>query len=309
MANGSIRAGDETRFITTSDDPAELVNFGIGDLRLGVEAQSGSLISRGRVILLDLATVEGTIQSGAEVLLGTGATVSGAISQNADISLPPFPSIDNEWPATSQGSVLLKAGDTQLIEPGAFDLVRVPPNATLVLESGTYYFDSLDVRPRAVVRAEGEVTIEVRTGAVLRSSFVDEGGGIVPVTLRYRGLAPLGLVSAFDGSVLAPKADLSIGSGHARSFTGMFYAKTIDVRPGVTVRLGQPATIMSFSFKSGRIDADSANSPNEASAYGTCSFSPGRMNSTGGLCCALMVLFLVRRRKISSNGASVRRYD
>jgi len=71
-----------------------------------------------------------------------------------------------EFPDDGSENVRVNPFEHQRLEPGAYKRIRVQPHATLVLESGTYFVESMVVQPGASAvldAASGPIRIYVRT--------------------------------------------------------------------------------------------------------------------------------------------------
>lgn len=231
QANSSLIVSDHSRVTLGSSGFGTLVNSGTSQTQLGVEAFSGDVLSSAPVELRDRGHVEGFVRSAGQVVARSGATISGPTFQGAPVgALPPFPSL----PAivAGSGNIDVQPDQVRNLSPGAYGNVAVKSRARLVLSGGTYSFASLQIEPQAIVQHSAPTTLLVSSSFSYRGSF--SGPGLV--TIGYGG-NDTALEAPFDGEVIAPLALLRIGAaGSGQVFTGTYSARSIEVRPDVTVR-------------------------------------------------------------------------
>jgi hypothetical protein len=98
-AGRSLRVADRARFRSASGALAPLVNYGTEPVDVGVEAQTGSIVSRGSVTLRDRSTVQGSVRIQGGLTRLNQTTITGDIRTETPVSLPPPPVIDGPWPA------------------------------------------------------------------------------------------------------------------------------------------------------------------------------------------------------------------
>jgi hypothetical protein len=85
---------------------------------------------------------------------------------------------------------------------------------------------------------------------------------IAIVMRRLRRAGALALYAPFRGTILAPGRDLVVGTANGMTFTGSFYARSIDVTPGSTlvcdptIAPQTPTTCSNGVLNSGETDID-----------------------------------------------------
>jgi hypothetical protein len=113
--------------------------------------------------------------------------------------------------------------------------VTVNSGGTLVLGTGDFFFTNLTINAASTVRATPTTRVFVRSFFTAQSPILAASGTAVqPIFLGYGGTF-LQLSAAFNGTLVAPNAQLFLGTGAGVTFTGAFYAQTIDLRPGSTL--------------------------------------------------------------------------
>jgi hypothetical protein len=206
--------------------------------RCRVEAQTGSIVSRGSVTLRDRSSVQGSVRIQGALTRLNQTTITGDIRTETPVSLPPPPVIDGPWPTVSQPGFSVEPNTVRSIAAGAFGTVSVKSGATLILAAGTYYFEALHLEPQARVKVDPSTLIELLSGFTHRGNFVGsttDGAPVASATVRYRGAAAVSLESAFIGSILAPNAALTLGGMSGTQYEGRFFARDLELRPDVTI--------------------------------------------------------------------------
>lgn len=226
-----IQLGDRVQLQSSPNLPALLVNWGTNALDVGTDTRIGPILAAGSVTLRDRAFVDGSIQTASMATLQSGAAVTGSIEEHATLQLPTAPSITNVWPTNPQSDFTVDSGTQATKSPGTYGNAIVRSNGTLTLSAGTYYFASLLLEAGAIVHVEGATVIEVRDSLTLRASFKDVSGILAPVALRYRGTSAAMVEQSFRGSILAPSAQLVLGSNGAMRYQGQFLGNQIVMRP------------------------------------------------------------------------------
>jgi hypothetical protein len=119
--------------------------------------------------------------------------------------------------------------------PGSFGAVTLNPGSGLYLASGDYYFQSLNVQPQSALvldNAGGPVRIYVKSSLVFSGIAVGSSGAPPQFLLAYLGTTAAPLQSAFDGTLVAPNAKITLPSV---AHTGAFYARELEVQAGAKV--------------------------------------------------------------------------
>lgn len=228
-ANGSLMLADR---VTTKQGYAfaAVSNMGTGPRELGVAGHVGNAWARGPVTLRDRAFVHGSLLTGATLLPGSGSAVLGGLVEGANLLPASTVTWTVEFPTSSAGDVSLEPDQQRAIVPGAYGQLNVKSRSTVHMPPGTYYFQSLNLEPDAALdlyTALGSIVVYVR------SSFTYKGGVFghghpERVLFVYLGTADASLDSAFTGTLIAPRALVTLPSRHHR---GAFYGRDLLVRP------------------------------------------------------------------------------
>ncbi len=233
QASQSFALDDRAVLRQPSGTAAALFNSGTGTTSLGYDAKSGSIVSKPAVTALDRATITGNIISAGSIT-APHAVVSG--TQTPFATLPPMSGLPSlpAFPTPTLADATVNSG-TLTIAPGSRTNGTVN-GGTLVLQAGTYYFRNLTINSGGTVRAPTGTTIYVRDSLAFRSSIRQPTGTAVQsVTLGYAGTAATAIEATFNGTFVAPNASVMFGVGSGLTFTGAFYARSIEVRPASTL--------------------------------------------------------------------------
>jgi hypothetical protein len=215
---------------------ATLGNTGNGLLSVGVQSQTGALVTGGAVLLRDRAVVNGNVLAAGAVTKQNLPVVNGTVTSPAAINLPPGRDLTGvTFPATNQGAVTVAQGATQALAPGSYAGVTVFSGGRLTLSAGTYFMNTLDLEPQARLNLDqtgGPVQIFVRTSVIDRGQIASVAGVQGGFVLGYAGTQPLAIEAPFlAGTVVAPNAKVTVTSLGANAFAGELFAHDIEVQP------------------------------------------------------------------------------
>lgn len=239
QASQSFLVDDRAQLQSAAGGFAAVLNSGSGATRLGNDAHTGAIQSSGAVSLLDRARVEGNVVTASTYTPGNASVVTGSVTQHASVSFPATPTLPT-FPTPSGSSRTVNSGSTYAPSPGSYPSLTVNSAATLVLAAGDYYFTTLLINGSATVRASATTRVFVRSQLTVGSSVRTATGALAPIVLGFAGTT-FSLGVPFTGTLIAPSAALSIGSGSNLSFTGSFFAKTIELQPAVVLTCSAPA--------------------------------------------------------------------
>ncbi|HJX53613.1 MAG TPA: hypothetical protein VJ801_12675 [Polyangia bacterium] len=106
--------------------------------------------------------------------------------------------------------------------------------ATLVLSGGDYFLGDLTINASATVTAAASTRVYVKHEIIFRSRFRTPTGLTQPVYLGFAGTSTT-MEAPFDGTLLAPSALVTFGTGSGLTYTGSFRAREMRVRPARTL--------------------------------------------------------------------------
>jgi len=234
-ASGDLRIGDRA----TLTGWTTVANAGSGVSDIGAYANVGDVLSQASVTVRSSGTVSGTVRTAGTVTTQAGAKLLGGKEEHVAVSLPVLAWTPSFPPATG-GDVRLEPGTpARSIAPGSYRSVVLKSNTTMILSSGTYYMDSLDLEPSATLRLNhpgDPVSIYVRTSLIYRSTIQAQGSQPLKLFLGYFGTASAYLEAPITAAVVAPNTTLVLGAAKGATYTGSFFAKNLEVRPDTKVQ-------------------------------------------------------------------------
>jgi hypothetical protein len=226
----SFLVDDRAQVQNGSGGPGAVNNNGTGTTRLSPDTRSGAITSRAAVTIQHRSVVTGNVLSASTVTKDADATVTGTITQNGTVNLPALPTLP-AFPPPTLGSFTVNSG-TQSRPPGSYVSGTVN-GGTLVLAAGDYFFQSLTINAGVTVRATAATRIFVQNTLVFNSSILQTSGtAIQPIFLGLATSGTTTLSVRFDGTLVAPNGTVIFGSGAGTTFSGSFFARTIEVTPG-----------------------------------------------------------------------------
>ena len=154
--------------------------------------------------------------------LGSGMT---AAQHNHRLSSAAFP--------TPGGlNITINSGAIRDLVPGSYRSVIVNSGGTLRLGAGSYFFQGLTINMGATARVLAGTRVLVAGTFAYRSRFTAAGGAPQAIFLGLAGSGSVALEAPFAGTVVAPLAHVTFGSGSGLTYTGSFFARVVEVRPG-----------------------------------------------------------------------------
>ena len=234
QASNSFIVEDRATVRVPSGAGAGVFNGGPDQTRVGFDAHSGGILSVGPVQVNDRAVVSGGVISGGALDISQFASVAGARVSFAQIALPPLPALP-AFPAPVGNDITVNSNQRRNLAAGSFPSVMVNSGGTLVLGTGDFFFTNLTINAAATVRATATTRVFVRSFFTAQSPFLAASGTAVqPIFLGYAGTSAQ-FNAVFNGTLVAPNAQVFMGTGAGLTFTGAFYAQSIDVRPASTL--------------------------------------------------------------------------
>ncbi len=250
MQTLNVRGGFEASDAIAIDDGAAVRlpsgafagvgNTGSGTVTLGVQAETGSILTAGNVFLSDRSTVSGDVTATGTITMQNNTTVTGTARNGVPATLPVGMNLAGiVFPASNAGPVDLEPSVSQSLTPGAYGAVSVKSGANLTLSTGTYLFESLDLEPQATLnlnQSTGPIQLYIHTSVIDRGQLRTTAGTAEGFVLGYAGTSTFFIQSPFPaGTVIAPNADVVVASLGANAFSGELFAKDIEVQPNATV--------------------------------------------------------------------------
>jgi Kelch motif len=229
----SFLVDDRAQVQNGTGGPGAINNNGTGTTRLSPDSRSGAITSRAAVSIQHRSVVTGNVLSASTVTKDADATVTGTITQNGTVNLPALPTLP-AFPPPTLGSFTVNSG-TVSKAPGSYVSGSVN-GGTLVLATGDYFFQSLTLNAAGTVRATPTTRIFVQNTLIFNSSIrALTGSAIQPIFLGLAMSTSTSLAARFDGTVVAPNGTVVFGIGSPLTFSGSFFARTIEVGSGSTL--------------------------------------------------------------------------
>jgi DNA-binding protein YbaB len=233
-ANGTLRVDDRAHILGRNCcGYAAVANAGNGEANIGVEADVGSIIGSGKVVVRDRGKVHGYIRTASTVEQHAGNQIDGPIFEHALVTLPIL-ALNVPFPAVTQGTIELEPGQQRIAAPGYYDKCHPKQCAQVFLSSGVYYFNEFKLEPDSKVwvnAASGPIVIWVKNAFFFRGAFLDPAGGSPRVFVGYLGTDMAPVERAYRGTLCAPNAKISLATIPAPGYEGSFHAKDIEVQP------------------------------------------------------------------------------
>jgi hypothetical protein len=234
QATNSFQVDDRATVRDVGGAGAGVFNSGGGQTRVGFDAHSGGILSVGPVQVSDRAVVSGPVISAGALDVSASASVAGARTAFAQVALPPIPALP-AFPAATGGNVTINANNRRTLAAGSFGNVAVTSGGTLILGAGDFFFQNLTLNAAATIRVTATTRVFVRTGLTAHSPFLAAAGTTVQSIFLGFGGTSLTFEAVFNGTLVAPNAQVFFGNGAGLTFSGGFYARSIEVRPQSTL--------------------------------------------------------------------------
>jgi hypothetical protein len=230
QASRSFLLDDRAQVQNSGGGFGAVLNSGTGLTQIGNDSRSGAILSVGSVNILHRAVVNGNVTSASTVTKATDGTVNGSITMNATVVLPPLPTLP-AFPPPTLGGFTVNSGTTQSHPPGSYTTATTINGGTLILAAGDYFFQSLTINSGSTVRATPETRVFVENALIFNAPFrASSGTAIQAITFGFAG-ANLSLLAQFNGTLIAPNADVIFGTGAGITYTGSFFGRTLEVTP------------------------------------------------------------------------------
>lgn len=150
ITTDSFSVGSRAVILSESGQRAVLANAGMASSMVEPDTQVGSLWSRGGVELRDRVHVLGDVRAPELHKTNNGIEIDGDQPPGTAPEMKPSLQFTGEYPAAAQAkSYSLEPADSIALEPARYGGLRLAPNSRANLQSGTYYFDSLELESEA----------------------------------------------------------------------------------------------------------------------------------------------------------------
>jgi hypothetical protein len=244
-AGGSLRIADRASIVSTNNTRSPIANVGTGETNVGMDASAGDVVSIPNVVLRGanrpppFVNIEGAIRTGGTVTRQNNARVSGAVTQNATIATRTYER-RAIIPTTPGANVTLPPDTARSLAPGNYGNVVVFSRSTLTLAAGSYVFSRLQMEPQSRVvlqNANAPVVIYIRDELIYRGRIEEQAREPIVGNLLIGVLSDkqIPVEAPFLGTLLAPRATISLATVAAPGHQGAFFGKSVQVAPDVVV--------------------------------------------------------------------------
>jgi hypothetical protein len=246
LASNSVKIGSFAQIARPPSGAAPVIAMGTTGLSSDPDAKLDDIWSRGPVKLGDRVHVYGKVHA-ASVTPGSGTLIDSGTDATAAFTPPAKISWTAHFPSGTGTTVNLDPNQTRTISAGKYSSVRIASSATLTMNAGTYYMDSLDVEPSATVKlvqTSGPVIIYVAGSIIYRGTFVATNGAPPDLLIAAVSTATVFVEAPYSGALIAPFGSITVRFG---VHNGYFAAKDVSVDANATVKYRSPTPLLPAS--------------------------------------------------------------
>jgi hypothetical protein len=237
-SNSSILLGDR---VTVGVDGAAsahaaVANAGTGTVSVSADAVLTSDVwSRGNLVFVgERGQIAGSVTTAGTVTRQNGVVIGGPVLEHQTLTAVPT-SWTITFPASST-NVQLQPGQTQTLAPGGYATVSVASNATLTLQTGTYYFDQLSNEPQGKIlfTGTGPFIVYVRSAFMVKGPVtLPAGSPPTPLLIGFAGTSDVFVQTDLDATVVAPNANVTLAAIGTGVYQGAFFGKGLTLQADV----------------------------------------------------------------------------
>lgn len=258
-SNSSLMIGGATTITRPGTAFSLVTNMGTA----GVDAEPGAILgdvwSVSSVTLKDHVHVLGKVVAPA-MIPGNSVHVDGGVDNTTSLVPATITNWPVNYPSVVVTDVIVQGNTPASPSPGRYGALQVFNGAKLVLRTGTYYADSLDLESGSKLtldQAAGPVLLYIRNNVlIMRGQLSTVSGDAPDLLLGYLGTAEVIIEMPFTGTVVAPSAKLTLRTvtgGHV----GAYFGKSLEVGPNTTVSF-RPGHAILVAQPSGGFDSCAA---------------------------------------------------
>ena len=200
-----------------------------GTVSMQPDVKVQAVTCTGNVLLTDRDTIT-TLTTGGTITQGNGDLL-GTVNRTALTNVASSTSVT--FPAASQ-TITLNSGQSKTLSPGSYVSVTANSGATLTLLAGDYYFSTFGMESSSVLKlspTQGATRIFIATSFTAYRPTLASGADASRLFVEYLGTNPVVLETPFSGSIVAPRASLTVGTASSQLHRGSFTAQSIEVQP------------------------------------------------------------------------------
>jgi hypothetical protein len=218
---------------------APISNLGVGASELGVEARATDIYSEPSLTLRDRARVDGAVTLGGTLTRGNATVITGGVKTGVSFADPAGRTFLLNWPSGGGTNHDLQPGQNLTLLAGvAYGNISVKTGATLYISPGDHFVQSLTIEPDAkVILQDGaqRIAVYIKSSFTWRGKLLTQSGAAPQWLVGYLGTQRIPLERAFTGLLIAPSAEVTLGTVPGNIHTGQFFARKVEVQPDVRV--------------------------------------------------------------------------
>lgn len=233
-------------------------DMGTGQMRIGVSATVGTVLSRGAPMIANNARIQGSLYTSQPPQYQNRSTVvvTGFVKENQAFTLDQTWLAEVTWPAVINPPVNLDPVNpptpaTFNLAPGAYQSVSVKSGRTLVLRAGQYFFGPWFQEPNSglfIDASQGAVTVYMMGSFTFRGTISgnnERGRSGLTILSFDSGLQAI--ERSFVGTVVAPLGTIKLDAGSTGTFVGAYIGRVVSLHEGnVVIHERDPSSFRGF---------------------------------------------------------------
>ncbi len=211
-ANGAINTGPTLQLLGVGCQGfGTMGNAGTQGTTLGQSSNFGSIVSRAPVIIGSLTHVHGLLQTESVLVADSTVVIDGPTTQNTAVVLPVL-QVSANFPTTVLNPISLGTNAHASAAPAYYRSITLGGGSQLTVTAGVYFTDSLDLETNSKIIVDatnGPVVFWVKNSFIFKGAFVDKAGVFPRIWVGYLGTTGVTLVTPYQGSLVAPNAQIT----------------------------------------------------------------------------------------------------
>jgi DNA-binding protein YbaB len=237
-ANGAINTGPSLQVLGVGCQGfGTMGNAGSQGTTLGQSSNFGSIVSRAPVIIGSLTRVHGLLQTEGALVADSTVVIDGPTTQNTAVILPIL-QLSAKFPTTVLNPISLGTNAQASAPPAYYRSITLGNGSRLTVTAGVYFTDKLDLEPNSKIVVDatnGPVVFWVKNTFIFKGAFVDKLGVFPRIWVGYLGTTGVTLETPYQGSLVAPNAQITLPTVGAPKHVGSFHALHLQVGPSQTI--------------------------------------------------------------------------
>src|SRR4051812_19962342 len=204
---------------------------------IGQSSGFGNILSRPAVVIGGLTHLHGYLKTENTLTADSTVIIDGGATQNTAVVAPEL-SLSTQFPATVAPALNVAAGATATATPKYYSSIKLNTNARLNVSGGVYYMNSLELQTgsKIIVNASnGPVIFWIRDSFIFKGALTDAANVFPRIWVGYLGTTTVSLDTPFQGSLVAPNAQITLSTVGNPNHQGSFHGRHLQVGPGQTI--------------------------------------------------------------------------